>query len=475
MHPLLDDLYPLSPMQQGLLFHSLEAPASGVHITQHAWVLRRLDVAAFTRAWEWLTARHASLRTAFTWQRGARPLQAVLRQVPLPLAVEDWRDADAAVHEARLRDYLEGDRQRDFDLHRAPLFRLALMALPGDRHQFVLTQHHILLDGWSLPLLFMDLARAYRAYAAGETPFAPPPPPFRDYIAWLQRRDRGSADRVWTRMLGDFTGRRAAAEARSATTRPPDASQQYTYPARDTERLKTWCRLRGITVNTAMQGAWALVLAHLQRIDDVVFGAIVSGRPVDLPGAEAMLGVFINTIPVRVRLTTPASASVVTWLRKIQASHSEASEHAETPLPQIKQCSQVPPHEPLFETAINVLNYPRPDPGAVRDLDFPQMDDGRYATSNAFRLSLLIGARDALSLSLLHDPTYVSPATAERIGPLLQALFDAFTREPAGGVEALRQTLQDAERRLIASGRRAAFHQFRVAHAAPAPPPEVSA
>jgi len=475
VHPLLEDLYPLSPMQEGLLFHSLESPGSGVHITQHAWTLRRLDVDAFARAWQWVLDRHAILRSAFVWKNTATPLQAVVRRVPLAIAHEDWRGLSRDERKARLDAYLARDRHQDFALNRAPLFRLALMALDGGRHQLVLTQHHILLDGWSLPLLFADVTTAYRAFVSGREPSAPARAPFRDYIAWLQRQNLDDTDRFWRDLLAGFQGQRASSPSRDAGDRSRADERRIMIPETETDALKRWCRARRITVNTAFQGAWALVLGRVRQMDDVVFGAIVSGRPVDLPGVETLLGVFINTIPVRARMGGALADDVAVWLRRLQDEHGQASRYAYTPLPRIKRCSQVPAHEPLFDTAINFLNYPRPamdfdaTAGAgAGDGDAGQADEDEaiYATSNAYRLSLLVGASDAaLSVTMLAEPDLFPSAVTERIGPMLRAALDAFVAADTVTVSDVVQRLRDLDRQAMASDRRAAFRHFTAARA----------
>jgi hypothetical protein len=464
VQPVLDDLYPLSPMQEGLLFHSLESPESGVHIVQHAWILRQPKVDALTRAWNWVLQRHAILRTAFVWKRTSRPLQAVIRDVQLPLTVDEWSDAAPEERAERLREYLHRDRGCGFDVSRAPLLRAALMRLDEHRYQFVLTQHHILLDGWSLPLLWNDVAMAYHAYGQNREPSLPPPHPFRDYIAWLQRQDLDEATQFWRRLLGDFAGQRLTPPSPPlAATGAASVLERSVWLSRDaTRRLIAWCRAHQLTVNTVVQGVWPLILSELRHTDDVVFGAIVAGRPADLPGAETMLGLFINTLPVRVRVRT--SDTIVTWLRNIQRQHSEASQYAYTPLPHIKRTSSVPAHEALFDTAINFVSYPRPRPAEPSELELPEIDEAIYRTLNSYPLSLLVTARgDGLSLLMLANPQQFASATVERIAVMLEALLSSWTHEADATIADLQRTLQGATRTLLVSRRGASLHAFRVA------------
>src|SRR5947209_15077861 len=184
------DIYPLSPLQEGMLFHSLYSPNSGVYVEQLSCALEGpLNAAAFARAWERAVERHAVLRTAFVWKSQKRPLQAVQRRVELPLVSEDWSALAAVEREARLAAFLAADRRRGFELGRAPLLRLALLRFGTANHRLVWTSHHLLLDGWSMPLLLSEVLRYYAAFAGGGDLALTAPRPYRDYIAWLGSRD----------------------------------------------------------------------------------------------------------------------------------------------------------------------------------------------------------------------------------------------------------------------------------------------
>lgn len=202
----IEAIYPLSPIQQGLLFHSLYAPNSGVYIEQLVCTLRAdVDVSAFSRAWEHVVHRHAPLRTAFAWKSQDQPLQAVHRTVELPLVQEDWRAMALDAQERRLERWLADERARGFDVAKAPLMRLALLRFADDAWRFVWTHHHLLLDGWSLPLVLQEVFAAYEAYRTGREPALPPVRPYRDYIAWLRKQDLAAAEAYWRATLAGFT------------------------------------------------------------------------------------------------------------------------------------------------------------------------------------------------------------------------------------------------------------------------------
>ena len=176
--PAIEDLYPLSPTQQGLLFHSLYGPASGVYMVQVGFTVRgRLNLEAFCRAWQWLVQRHPVLRTAFTWDALEEPLQVVGRQATLPIDIQDWQTKPREAQAQELADWLERDRRQGFDLTAAPLMRLTILHLTPDTCRIIWSYHHLLLDGWSVPLLLRELLLGYQSFEQGQSANAGYPPP----------------------------------------------------------------------------------------------------------------------------------------------------------------------------------------------------------------------------------------------------------------------------------------------------------
>ncbi|RMF32481.1 MAG: non-ribosomal peptide synthetase, partial [Chloroflexi bacterium] len=336
----IEAVYPLSPMQQGMLFHSLYAPESGVYVEQLSCTLRGdLDVPAFRRAWQRVVDRHAVLRTSFVWKQLDKTLQVVHRQVTIPLEQQDWRGLSPAQQQARLDAFLQQERRRGFDLSHPPLARLALMRTAEDAHIFVWSHHHILLDGWSLPLILGEVFALYEAFRQGRDLYLKPARPYRDYIAWLQRQDLAEAEAFWRETLAGFT-----APTPLVVDRPVEAGEAHKeaygvleshLPATTTATLQALARQHRLTLSTVVQGAWALLLNRYSGEDDVVFGATVSGRPPDLPGVETMVGLFINTLPVRARIRP--ETPVVEWLRRLQAQLAAMRQYEYSPLVQVQE------------------------------------------------------------------------------------------------------------------------------------------
>ncbi|RMF35672.1 MAG: non-ribosomal peptide synthetase, partial [Chloroflexi bacterium] len=281
----IEDIYPLSPMQQGMLFHSLYAPETGVYFEQSSWTLRGpLDVPAFERAWQQVMDRHPVLRTAFLWEGLEEPLQVVYRRVDLPLEKLDWRGLPEAEQAERLAAFLQADRERGFNLAEPPLIRLTLIRTAEEAYQFVWSHHHSLMDGWSQPILVREVFTLYEALRRGQIISLPPARPYRDYIAWLQAQDRAKAEAFWREMLAGFTAPTPlTVDVPPARSRPAEGQDDYAMqrillPAETRAALDALARKHQLTLNTLVQGAWALLLSRYSGEDDVVFGATVSGR-----------------------------------------------------------------------------------------------------------------------------------------------------------------------------------------------------
>jgi amino acid adenylation domain-containing protein/non-ribosomal peptide synthase protein (TIGR01720 family) len=428
----VEDLYPLSPMQQGMLFDSLHADG-GAYVMQVAGVLRgELDTAALAAAWRQMVERHPVLRTAFVWEGCDQPLQAVLRAV-LPalagVAEEDWRGLTEAEQERRL-EHLRAARRQSCDLTRAPLVRLDLLRLADRAWRLLWSSHHLVLDGWSTPMLFAELLALYRALRRGEKADLLPRRPFRDYIAWLAARDLTAAERYFRGTLGGYAGASPLEPLLLPEERRKQgeryAAVRALLPRQQTADLHGFARRHHLTLSTVVQGAWALLLARLGGSPDVVFGVTVSGRPATLLGVEEMIGMFINTLPVR--LQAGRDVTLVPWLRAHQERQAELPEHEHTPLAKIQQWCQTPAGAALFESIVVFENYPEP----ARTGEGSGLESGgfQYWIRETFPLILDVGPAAELSLRLKYDEgLYQTAALADALTDL-EALLGQFVATP---------------------------------------------
>ncbi len=375
----IEDIYELSPMQRGMLFHTLYAPHSGVYIEQAIYSIQdSLDIGTLYKAWVYLVTQHSTLRTAFLWEELDEPVQVVYQTVQVPWEQHDWRGLPSGDLHTRLDELLAEDRVRGFDLALAPLLRLILIRVANDTSFLLFTHHHLLLDGWSLTIVIQEAFSAYRMLRSGQEPFFKSRRPYGDYINWLRSRNLAEAETFWRHYLQGFTtptplmidapGNPASVEEGDGNTQVspitqntteklefrlrggrPVELQGFTLSVDTTATLRAFARKHQLTLNTLVQGAWALLLSRYSGETDVVFGATVAGRPVDLTGAEAMVGLFINTLPVRAQV--PMQANLLTWLSQLQAQQAEARQYDYSPLVQVHGWSEIPRWQPLFEAS----------------------------------------------------------------------------------------------------------------------------
>lgn len=352
-HPGFADVYPLSPMQR--LFYSVHETGAAVGLEEWRFELRgALDPGGLRRAWEHLLERHTMLRTAFTTAASAEPLQIVLERVELPWQEEDLRGSSAEAQEARIREIVERERARGFDLAQAPLLRLHLVRLGEDRHDLLWTTHHLCIDGWSWPIVFKDLAQIYAALRAGSAPSLADACPYGRYIRWLSERTE-SSEAFWKAELAGFTestpldlGLPAAGDA------GPGEEVLELSPA-EAGRLQSLARQRHVTLSSVVQAAWALLLSHYSDRSDVVFGAAFSGRPPELPGIDELIGPCVNNVPVRAGISHQEPVAALAM--QLQRRQPELSQHQYDPLSQIQGWAGAPLSRRLFDSLIVFQNY----------------------------------------------------------------------------------------------------------------------
>ncbi|QRN99308.1 amino acid adenylation domain-containing protein [Archangium violaceum] len=358
----VEDVYPLSPMQQGMLFHTLLEPGSGAYVMQFSWAFPvSVDTLAMRRAWNEVVARNPALRTSFSWAGLAEPLQVVHARAELPWRELDWRGLSPEERKAELEKFLEEDRARGFELSRAPLMRMTLIRQEERVYRLVWSHHHVLLDGWSLGGVVQEAFALYEGFVRGRVPPPASRSPFREYIAWLQRQDVARSEGFWRSTLAGFSAptplpadRSGSGAREDEAHRQDDRELELSAPV--TAALEGLARRNQLTLNTLVQGAWALLLSRYSGESDVVFGATVSGRPAELPGVEAMVGLFINTLPVRVRMEP--GEELVPWLRRLREQGVTLGQYEHCPLVRVQGWSDVPRGMPLFESLLVFENHP---------------------------------------------------------------------------------------------------------------------
>ncbi|WP_134663255.1 MULTISPECIES: non-ribosomal peptide synthetase [unclassified Amycolatopsis] len=378
----VEEVLPLAPLQQGMLFHT-ELDAEGVDfyaVQAIADLEGPLDTAAVRDACATLLTRHTALRGYFRRRRNGEPVQLVAESVELP-----WTEIDLTVlpeqdREAELQRLVDQDRLQRFDLAHPPLVRFTLIRVAAERYRFLWSAHHIATDGWSVPILIDELAQLY---AGGATTALPEVPQMRDYLAWLSRQDEEAGRKAWQDLLDGLPGpTRVAPDLPAAANLP--ATVELALSESDTAHLYAWAREHELTVSTIVQACWAILVGRLAGQQDVVFGAVASGRPAELPGVETMVGMFVNTVPVRARLD-PARP-----VRELLAElgQQQAAMVSYQHIGQAQLSGAIPDSGELFDTAVVFENVPAGDGGPlvmlgedVRVVDAVTLDSRHYPLS----------------------------------------------------------------------------------------------
>jgi amino acid adenylation domain-containing protein len=424
----LEDLYELAPMQQGMLFHSIYSPDSGTYFEQSLFTIKgELNFDAFEGAWRRVLQRHSILRTAFLWEELEKPLQAVYRRVELPLETDDWRFLSVEERERRLQSFIDNDRSQGFELSSAPLIRLALLRFTDDEYKFLFSRHHLVLDRWSRALLLKDVYASYHALSEGREPSLEAARPYVDYIAWLKSQDANAAERFWRNSLADFTGPTSLGIERADKGEDRYGDRRIRLSEEATAKLSDFARQHRLTLNTLVQGVWALLLSRYSGEDDVLFGVTVAGRPAELAGAESIVGLFINTLPLRVRV--PPASSVRSWLATLQAQQSELQQFEYSSLVDIQGWSDVPRGVPLFESILVFENLPVGSNYQAAGGNVEFRDDRGIGSTTGYPLTVLVSPGRQLAIQIVYE---VGRYTSEAIDTVLSNLQTLFENLPAG-------------------------------------------
>ncbi|MGW6545598.1 amino acid adenylation domain-containing protein [Streptomyces massasporeus] len=440
----IEDVLPLSPLQEGMLFQALyDEDGPDLYVHQLLLDLQGpLDARALRLAARALLARHANLRVGFRHDRSTEPVQLVHSRVKVPWAQIDLSALDENKQEAELARHADEDRARGFDLTRPPLLRFTVFRLGPQRFRLMLTKHHILMDGWSVPVLVRELFELYGS--KGDPAVLRPVTPYRDYLAWLAAQDQDTAREAWRTALDGIDEPTLVAPAHRGRELVRPGWLRHQVPVEITTGLLAFARSRSLTVNTVVQGVWGLLLSALTGRDDVVFGAIVSGRPPEIPGVDTMVGLFINTLPVRVAFRP--EESLADALTRLQAEQAELLAHQHVKLTDVQQLSG---HQELFDTTLVYQNYPVDPTTEELEVDGVRFSgvDGRDGAHYPLNLAAgLMG--DDLHLRLCYAPDLFDEPAARAVLDRLVRLLTAVVAAPDQPVGRL-DVLSPAERRQL--------------------------
>jgi amino acid adenylation domain-containing protein/non-ribosomal peptide synthase protein (TIGR01720 family) len=442
----IEEVYALSPLQSGFLFRRIFEPGSSAYFEQLSCTIEGpLNAELFRRAWQYVVERHGVLRTAFFWEGLDQPSQVVFRSVELPWETYDWQGMEPDQQLQQFESFVEQERIRGFDLSTAPVFRLALIRFGPDRHGFCWSHHHILLDGWSGSNVIQEVIAFYRG---GSLTVLPEVRPYRSYIDWIQNQDPARAEKFWREQLKGFVSPTRLPSDRERSSGQHYDKEELIFSKAFSDRLRAITGQHHITLNTLMRGVWAILLSRYSDERDICFGVTLAGRPAELKGVESMAGLFINTLPLRLKV--PENAPLVSWLKELQHLHTEIEKYSHSPLADVQRWAEIATGERLFESLLVFENYP---------ID-KSLDDGieglKFTGVQAFEqteypLNLDVVPGGELLLRLMYDKDRFDASGSRRILSHVRMALEAFAANPdrrVGDVE----ILTDTERRQLLVG-----------------------
>ncbi|PUZ30106.1 non-ribosomal peptide synthase domain TIGR01720/amino acid adenylation domain-containing protein [Chitinophaga costaii] len=431
--PGLQDIYPLSPLQEGIIFHSIYQHTPGAYIVQFSCDFTNgIDIEKLQTAWAVIIQKHTVLRTGFVTDTFDRPVQYVMENVSLPVTVLDYRYMQESLMAAALDVFLTNDRQMPFNLDEPPLFRITLMYMPGGGVKMVWTNHHLILDGWSLMVLLQELLALYHATTGS---VVTPQDEYRELITSLQHMPDVQVMMQWSEWLCGLQQPTLlpfiTSSAASNTVFGNTTAHFHITPERGAV-LQVYARKHHLTVNTLMQGAWAYLLSRYNGQKNVVFGTTVSGRSVRVANAESRVGLYVNTIPVYAAVNE--KIPVADWLRQLQEHHVRCREAGHVSLATLQTLTRIGPV--MFDTLLVFENYPA---GAMQELQ-QSLLVSNMATAEQTNYSLTVSvkvSRDQLDLSFAYNDELLPTATVNLVAAQLMELLEAMAGEAITEVSGL--------------------------------------
>ncbi|MFG1644974.1 amino acid adenylation domain-containing protein [Amycolatopsis sp. NPDC049252] len=443
----VEDVYPLTPLQNGMLFNAVYDPTSRDYFEQNEYVLRGgLDIGAFVAAWRLVIGRHAVLRSRFAWEGLPHPVQIVLREHDATFDVRDWTEVAAAELPARLDELMRTDRADPFDLTSRCPYRFTIVKTAGDVTHVLWTFHHILLDAWSVSVVLDEAFTSYRAILAGRTPDLPAVVPYRHYLAWLGRQDSSAEEAFWRARLAGVTAPTVLPSGPVTDPGPGVGRVGRTLDEDLVRRLSAVSLRSGCTVGTTLQSAWALLLSRYTGENDVLFGTTVAGRSSDVAGIDGMVGMLINTLPTRVEIDP--SLRVVDFLAAAHADQQALREREHCALTDIQHQTAIPVGTPLFDNVFIYENFTSDrEPGAGLEID----TRGRMFEQTECPLIIDVGQHGTIDIVATYHRSRFDESTCTRLLGHFENLVRQLADHPETPLRQL-ELLSPDERFLVTEG-----------------------
>lgn len=456
----VEDLYRLSPMQEGMLFHALYEEESSAYFVRISYRLKgHLDLKQVEDSLNELFRRHQVLRTVFVHTGVERPLQVVLKNREVDFNFQDIRPEVGRSEEQKLKyiqDFKDNDMARSFDLSRDVLMRVSVLQTGTDEYEFIWSQHHILMDGWCTGILISEFFEIYNSFLKGETYRLPEVKPYRTYIQWLQEQDPDIARQYWSRYLEGYEEQatlplKQGSQSREKTYR----KAQFTFQLdpEETGRLNRLAAMNQVTLNTVIQSLWGVLSGNYNRKRDIVFGAVVSGRPPEIEGMELMVGLFINTIPVRISYSGDTTFKEL--LATVQSDAVAAESYHYFSLSAIQALT--PLKQDLFDNIIVFENYPITEridgimagENEVQPEESLDVSDTDVFEQTTYDFYLVVLPKDRLTIVLNYNSEAILPEAIERVGRHLKSLLRQVIANQDIGIDRLELLGGDELRRIL--------------------------
>ncbi len=430
----IEDIYELTPVQKGMLFHCLFDSELSLYFFQHIFTVRgNLNIEAFAKTWQLVMDRHSILRTRFYWQEVENPLQIVYKQVKLTLAYHDWTNINSVEQKAQLDSFILSDRQKSFDFSQPCLMRHTLIRFTDDKYLYIWSLNHIIIDGWGGSLVFQEFVETYGTLCQSkETSFAPTRP-FRDYIDWLQQQDISKAENFWRQALQGIKTPTPLSYIEiekideSSTQEVRYSEEIIQLSTTTTQALYSFATQHRLTLATIINGIWAVLLSRYSCCNNILYGCTVTGRPADLQGVESMVGMFVNTLPIHVNIDT--EQIFLSWLQRFQLQLVEVRDYEYTPLTDIQKWSEIPRKLTLFESIVVVENFPVSE--FIRDwqgnIEFQHTE---IYYRNNYPLNLVVYPNKELLIAISYDSRRFETATITGILQDIKMLLQGLITNP---------------------------------------------
>ena len=412
----IEDIYQLTPVQKGMLFHCLYDSELSLYFFQHVFgIYGNLNVELFEKAWQLVVDRHPILRTSFYWSEIENPLQIVHSRVKISLSVYDWSGMNSGEREKQFQSLIICDRQQNFDFSQPCLMRHTLIRVADDYYKYIWSFNHIIIDGWGGSLVFQEFVETYGKLCKNQEASLAPTRPFGDYIDWLEKQDISKAENFWRSALKGIKAPTSLAyieqteEDNRWTEREVKYSEEIVQLSLEsTQELDTFATQNRLTLATIINGLWAILVSRYSGCDNVLYGCTVTGRPADLKGIESMIGMFVNTLPIHANINK--NQSLLSWLQRFQLQLVETRNYEYTPLIEVQQWSELPQNSTLFNSIVVLEDFPVSE--FIKDwkgnLEFRHTE---IYYRNNYPLNLVVYPNKELLIAVSYDSRKFDPDT----------------------------------------------------------------